>query len=121
QASTVPPDVPGVARVFLPVRVAAPAGAALRYEGMLFGRAEVAGEDKKMGRKYTRPVCLLAAAPPDGQPADWKKADRIADGFDPQPQPGIFGDIPLSLNTAAKIDALKKSFTDFLATFKLTV
>src|SRR5262249_49530526 len=124
QESTTPPDVPGVTRVFLPVRVAAPARATLRYEAMLFGRAELGGEDKKMGRKYTCAVCLLAAARPDGQAVDWKKAERISDARlreNPRPQAGAFSDIPVSLNTPAKIDALKKSFADFLGTFKLTV
>jgi hypothetical protein len=92
------------------------------YHGVLLGCAEVVGEDRKMGRKYTRPVRLLAQAPAEGQPADWAKAEPIPEGFAPQGQEGSrFEEVPTSLNSSAKIEALRKSFEQHLAGVKVTV
>jgi hypothetical protein len=122
QLSATLPDVPGVTRYFVPVRVAAPAGAQLVYQGFLLGWADVIGIEKKMERKYSLSIRLLMSAPEDGQPALWKKAESMSNGLDSHPPSDArFRDIPLSLNTPQKIEALKKGFVEFLAKHKPTV
>jgi hypothetical protein len=124
-ASQVPaavPEAPGVTSYFVPARKADPGGAALTYQAFLLGGAEVIGLDKKMGRKYTRSIRLISIAPADGQAAEWGKGRTIPDGLDDHPKPAMkFSDIPLSLNTPAKIEALKKTFIDDLARGKAKV
>ncbi len=119
---TAAPDVPGVACWFLPVRRADAGGATLVYRAFVLGFADVTGEDKKMGRKYTRPVRLIAPAPAEGQAVAWAKGEKIADTLDTQPQTGArFDVVPTALDSAAKVEALKKAFVDYLVAAKVGV
>src|SRR5262249_54738489 len=105
-----------------PVKQPGPGGATLVYQGFVLGWADVVGEDKKMGRKYPRALRLLAAAPADGQPVDWSRAETIGDALDDQAQPGArWTAAPASLNDAQKVKALEKAFGDYLNAIKLTV
>jgi hypothetical protein len=92
------------------------------YRAFLLGFGDVVGEDKKMGRRYPRAVRLLAAAPADGQPADWAKAEAIDGTTEPRPQDGAsWGEVPASLDSPRKLDTLKKAFADYLAGVKVQV
>ncbi len=97
-------------------------GGELVYQCLLLGFGDVTAEDKKMGRKYTRAVRLLAPAPADGQPVDWAKAETIEDALEQHAAPDArWGPIPDALNTAKKLKALEKGFADFLAGLKVAV
>ena len=115
----VPADVP---QFYLPVKQPNPGGAALVYQARVLGCGSVTGEDKKMGRKYPRTLCLLAAAPGDGQPVDWTRAETVADALDPNARPEArWSPVPEALNSAAKVGALEKAFADYLAAVKVMV
>ena len=123
QTSAAPVGVPAdMPQFYLSVKQPNPGGAALVYQARVLGCGSVTGEDKKMGRKYPRTLCLLAAAAADGQPLDWTKAETVADALDPNARPEArWSAVPETLNSAAKVGALEKAFADYLAAVKVMV
>ena len=71
------------------------------------------------GPQVSADLAPIVAAPPDGQAADWSKAEAIPEGLDNQPQPAKFGDVPSSLSTPAKAAELRKQFEAYLAGMKV--
>jgi len=107
---------------FLPVKQPKPGGATLVYQCLLLGFADVIAEDKKMGRKYTRALRLLAPAPAESQAVDWSKAESIGDALDQRAMPDAsWAAVPDALNAVKKVKALEKAFGDSLTGFKVMV
>jgi hypothetical protein len=113
----VPPVLAGVTQFYValgnPVR---PAGSVeLVYQPRVLGGAEVVFVDRKKNLEYRRTYRYLAAPPPGGQPVNWHAAEPLAGGLGEGPEQGArWADGPESLNTAKKLNALKKTFGDFL-------
>jgi hypothetical protein len=113
----VPPVLSGVTQSYIalgnPVRPAAPVE--LVYQPRVLGFAEVTFADRKRDLEHRRPYHYLAAPPAAGQPADWHAAEPFAGILAEAPEPGAhWADVPDSLNTPKKLNALKKEFADFL-------
>ena len=66
----------GIPQYFLPVRGAAPAGAALVYEPRVGGAADVRFADPKKGLDVSQPVMLLAPIGSGAVPVDWGQAEE---------------------------------------------
>ena len=123
QTSAAPVGLPSdLPQFHVPVKQSNPGGATLVYRGFVLGWADVTAEDKKMGRKYPRACRLLAAAPPDGQPVDWARAETMGEALDAHARPDArWTAVPESLNTVKKIKALEKAFAEHLAGVKVLV
>ena len=65
-----PPDVP---QHFVPVRGTAPPGAALVYQPMLFGAAEIRFADAKKGFDTSEPVAIMTAVTTEAVAVDWER------------------------------------------------
>jgi hypothetical protein len=114
-----PADVP---QFFLPVTRPNPGGATLVYRCLPLGWADMVGEDKKMGRKYPRSLRLLAQAPKKGGPVDWAAAEAVGEALDDHPRAETRWEaVPEALDTAAKLEALKKGFAEYLAGVRVKV
>jgi hypothetical protein len=107
-----PPEVaPGVAQFYLPVTGQSPPGSGgLLYQPGLLGCAEVDFLDKRRGLEHHQSYRLLA------QPsAAWPTAERLAVATATAPAPGAhWATVPEALNSAKKLKALEKAFTDCL-------
>jgi hypothetical protein len=117
-AAHVPPVLPpGVTQFYLPVaNPVRPAGAAeLVYQAYLLGFAEITFADKRRGQEHRRKYHLLARPPAPGQPVAWHAAEKVGESVAAGPEPGArWLDVPESLNTAKKLKALEKAFSDYL-------
>jgi len=123
KTSGAPPLLPAdVPQSYLPLRQPNPGGAILVYQCMLVGWADVAAEDKKMGRKYTRAVRLLAPAPAEGQAVDWARAEAVGEALDQRGRlDATWAAVPDGVNTLKKLKALEKPFAEYLAGTKVMV
>jgi hypothetical protein len=116
-ASHVAPVLAGVTQFYIPLSSPArPAGAAeLVYQPRLLAFAEVTFGDRRRKREHRRACHLLAVPPPGGQPVDWHAAEPYAGATAAGPEASArWSDVPESLNTAKKLKALERVFTDFL-------
>ncbi|HOC19536.1 MAG TPA: hypothetical protein PKK95_14790, partial [Vicinamibacterales bacterium] len=114
QVLSVPVLPPSVSQFFLPVRGAAPAGARLVYQPVLFGAAQVRFVDSKW--KVDAAETLQATTPvADGPVAvDWAQAGEcpFAPGdLETEPAPGAsFAPLPASALKPKSYDAWQKAF-----------
>jgi hypothetical protein len=75
-----------------------------------------------MGRKYSRTLCLLAAAPAEGRVIDWARAEKVGESLEFQPQPGArWGAVLGALASAQKFKALESEFAEYLNGVKVLV
>jgi hypothetical protein len=109
-----PPDVN---QFYIPVAPGSgKPGQELEYQPWVLGFAEVIFQtDRRTGKEHKVNVRLLAKAPDAGHPVDWIKAMPI--GIDPaaRAEPRArWAAVPESLDTARKLKALEKAFTEHL-------
>ena len=110
-----PPDVP---QHFVPVRTPAPAGAALVYQPMLFGAAEIRFADAKRGLDTTEPVAIMAPLTAEAVAADWDRAvdTSVAAGdLEASPEAGAaFAELPPAAGKPKSYGAWRKDFAAWL-------
>ncbi len=115
QRPLLPPDVP---QHFVPARGAAPAGAALLYQPMLFGAAQVRVADTKNKLDVSRDVTVLTPITGEAVPVDWDQAAAV--GFtsgDLTPSPeadAAFAELPAPAGKKKSYDGWSKDFTGWL-------
>jgi hypothetical protein len=97
-----------------PVRPAGPVE--LVYQPRVLAFAEVLFADRRKNLEYRRAYRYLAPPSAPGEPVNWHAAEPFAGSPAKAPEPGArWADVPESLNTARKLTALKRGFTDFLS------
>ena len=110
-----PPDVP---QHFVPVRTLAPAGAALVYQPMLFGAAEIRFADAKKKLDTSEPVAIMTALTAEAVAADWNRAVEAplaAGDLEAAPEAGAaFADLPPAAGKPKSYDAWRKDFAAWL-------
>jgi hypothetical protein len=110
-----PPDVP---QRFLPLRGPAPAGAALVYQPMLLGVAEVRFADAKKGLDVADPVTLAASITRDAIAVDWDRAVELAlspGDLESSPAPDAgYADVPAPVGKAKSYDGWRKDLAAWL-------
>jgi hypothetical protein len=110
-----PPDVP---QHFVPVRTPAPAGAALVYQPMLFGAADIRFADAKKGLDTSEPVAIMTPLTAEAVAADWDRAVEapLAVGdLEASPEAGgVFAELPPAAGKAKSYDAWRKHFAAWL-------
>ena len=109
---------PGVPQHFLPVRGATPPGAALVYQPMLVGVAQVRFADAKRGVNEAQDVTLLAPITGDAIPVDWERAEEVelsAGELESEPAPGAgFVDVPPAAGTAKSYETWTRDLGTWL-------
>ncbi len=114
--STAAPSLPvDVQQFFLPLSSPAwPTGAALVYQLRLLGVAEVLFVDKKRGLSPKQTHRLLVEIPENGQ-VNWFTSERMTVNPAPGPlSPAQWTPVSDAVNTARKLKALAKVFSDYL-------
>jgi hypothetical protein len=110
-----PPDVP---QHFVPVRGAAPEGAELVYQPMLYGAADVRFTDAKKGVDAREAVARMTAITADPVPVDWSRAvDVTLDPSELESAPeerARFAELPPAAAKAKSYAAWKKEFGAWL-------
>jgi hypothetical protein len=109
------PDVP---QRFIPVRGSQPAGAALHYQPMLVGAAQLRFADAKRGADMTRDVVLCTPITADAVPIGW---DRAVDApfavgdLEPGPAGGAaFGELPGAATKPRSYEDWRKDLAGWL-------
>ena len=110
-----PPDVP---QYFVPVRTPAPAGAALVYQPMLLGAAEIRFADAKKGLDTNEPVAIMTPLTAEAVAADWDRAvdTSVAAGdLEASPEAGAaFAELPPAAGKPKSYGAWRKDFAAWL-------
>jgi hypothetical protein len=93
-----------------------PARGPLEYQPRVLGAAEVAFVvDKRKGVEHTQTFRLLAQPAAAGHPTDWDSAEPAPAELALGPMPGArWAGVPDTLDTARKLKAMEKAFTDWL-------
>lgn len=110
-----PPDVP---QYFVPVRSVQPAGAALLYQPMVIGSAQIHFVDPKKGIDVTQDIRVLAPITNEAVPVQWDKAtdiDLAASDLEREPADGAqFGELPPYAAKAKSYESWGKDFASWL-------
>jgi len=108
-------DVP---QHFVPVRGRQPAGAALVYQPMLLGAAQVRFTDAKAGVDSTQDLTVLARITSEAIPVNWDEAepaDVAASDLESAPAEGAaFGELPAAASKAKSYEGWRKEFAGWL-------
>jgi hypothetical protein len=110
-----PPDVP---QHFVPARGAAPAGATLLYQPMLFGVAQVRVADARSKVDVSRDLAVVTPITGDAVPVSWEQAAPV--GFTssdllPAPEGDAgFADLPAPAGRKKSYDGWAKDFAGWL-------
>ncbi len=103
---------------FLPVRGAAPAGAALVYEPLVCGAADVRFADAKKGLDVSQPLMLLAEIRSEAVPVDWDQAEEVelAPGdLEAAPESGArFAELPAIAGKPKSYDGWRKDLSAWI-------
>jgi hypothetical protein len=113
--SATPPLADDVPQFYLPLLQPGPASykAVVLYQPRLVGVAEVQFLDKRRKLSHRQSHKLLAEPPAHGQP-NWQIAERLQVEFTAVRAGARWGTIPDSINSARKLKALEKTFSQFL-------
>jgi hypothetical protein len=111
-----PPDIP---QHFVPARGAAPAGATLLYQPMLFGSAQVRVADAKSKVDVTRDLSFLTPIADEAVPVSWEQATPVAVTSSdllpaPEGETAGFAELPAPAGRKKSYDGWSKDFAGWL-------
>ncbi len=109
---------PAIAQYFVPVRGTRPAGAALLYQPMLLGSAQVRFVDSKTQLDCSRELVLLTAVEPGAVAVDWQKSKEAGfalDELEREPEEGaLFASLVAEAAKAKSYAAWSRDLTTWL-------
>src|SRR5205814_1171005 len=116
-ATHVAPVLAGVTQFYVPVgNPVRPAGPVeLVYQPRVLAFAEVVFADRRKNLEFRRTYRYLGAPPAAGEPVNWHAAEPFDGSPADTPEADArWADVPESLNTIKKLNALRRDFTEYL-------